>query len=84
MKHLAFTLTAFCLLASCATTQGTQALGTATGAAIGASLAGDGNKTQGALIGATAGLIAGSVVAAQGQCTWTRADGSTYIAPCPN
>jgi hypothetical protein len=84
MKHLAWTLPILFLLAACDTPQGTQALGTATGAAIGAAVAGDGNKTQGALIGATAGLIAGSVVAAQGQCTWANPDGTTFLAPCPN
>ena len=84
MKRLAALLPILFVLAACSTPQGTQALGTVTGAAIGAAMAPDGSKTQGALIGATAGLIAGSVVAAQGQCTWRNPDGTTFIAPCPN
>ena len=83
MKKLVLILPLLTLLAACQTTQGTQALGTVTGAALGSALAPDGSRTEGALIGATAGLIAGSVVAAQGQCTWTNPDGTTYIAPCP-
>ena len=84
MTRLIWILPVLGLLAACDTVQGTQIAGTAAGAAIGAAVAPDGSKTEGALIGATAGLIAGSVVAAQGQCTWRNPDGTTFIAPCPN
>ncbi len=83
MMKLALILPILTLLAACTTPQGTQIAGTVAGAALGSALAPDGSRTEGALIGATAGLIAGSVVAAQGQCTWTNPDGTTYIAPCP-
>jgi outer membrane lipoprotein SlyB len=83
MKKLALILPLLGLLAACDTTQGTQAMGTVAGAALGSAMAPEGSRTEGALIGATAGLIAGSVVAAQGQCNWTNPDGTTYLAPCP-
>jgi CDP-diglyceride synthetase len=88
MKHLVWMLPLLGLVAACDTAQGNQMLGTATGAALGAAVAPDGKKTEGALIGATAGLIAGSMIApatptSSGQCLWERPDGTRYSAPCP-
>jgi len=89
MKHFAWILPMLCLVAACDTQQGNQMAGTVAGAALGAAVAPDGKQTQGALIGATAGLIAGSMIApatptSNGQCLWQRPDGTRYYAPCPN
>ena len=84
MRNLVWLLPVLYLVAACDTVQGNQLAGTATGAALGAAIAPPGSKTEGALIGATAGLIAGSIVTpmAPGMCLWQRSDGSQFTAPC--
>lgn len=87
MKFISITLAAAALaLAACNTTpeQNTM-IGAVGGAAVGHSIASDGNKTTGALIGAAAGAVAGSMVGqhSNGQCRFADGRGGTYIAPCP-
>ncbi len=85
MKKLAWMLPVLGLVAACDTLEGTQLATSATGAAVGAAVSGNGDKTEGALIGATAGLIAGTLLGqtANGQCVYQRADGTQYITNCP-
>ena len=56
------------------------------GAALGNIIAGDGNKTEGTLLGAAAGAALGGIAAGAGQpkqCRYQYANGSTYVAACP-
>lgn len=84
MTKTAWILPALLLMAACSTLEGTQVAGTATGAVVGAALAPPGMQTTGAVIGATAGLIAGTLIGqtAGGQCLYQRQDGSQFTAAC--
>ena len=84
MIKLAWILPVLTLVAACSTLEGTQIAGTATGAVVGAALAPPGMQTTGAVIGATAGLVAGTLLGqtASGLCLWQRADGTQFTAPC--
>lgn len=60
-----------------------QVLGTTAGAVIGAAVTPN-DRTQGALLGAAAGLAATSLVGQteSGECVYQRQDGSRFIGPC--
>lgn len=59
-------------------------LGAGAGAIVGAAATGN---MRGAVVGAAAGAgtgaIIGAVASRDGNCRYQRADGSTYVAPCP-
>ena len=84
MKKLVWILPVLMVMAGCSTLEGTQVAGTATGAVIGAALAPPGMQTTGAVVGATAGLVAGTLLGqtAGGQCLYRRQDGTQYTAAC--
>lgn len=79
-------------LMGCATTTPmsptTQAVGAGAvgGAALGNIIAKKGNKAEGTLLGAAAGAALGGIAAGVGQpkqCSYRYANGSTYLAACP-
>ena len=71
------------LLSACAGLNENQVLGTTAGAVIGAAVT-PGDRTQGALFGAAAGLAATSFLGrtASGECVYQRQDGSRFVGPC--
>jgi hypothetical protein len=87
MNKFVMTLPLIGLLAGCNTLNQPlndgQVLGTATGAVIGAAVTPN-NRTEGALLGAAAGLVATSLVGQTpgGECVYRRQDGSQFIGPC--
>jgi|AntRauTorckE5430_2_1112549.scaffolds.fasta_scaffold34139_3 hypothetical protein len=85
MKKFIMLLPMIAALAACDTPDGTLAATTAAGALAGASVSSSNDRTKGAIIGAGAGLLAGTLINRQsnGNCTYQRPDGSTYIAACP-
>ncbi|MEH6829730.1 YMGG-like glycine zipper-containing protein [Sulfitobacter sp.] len=85
MKKLAYVIPMLAALAACDTPDGRLAATTAAGAVIGASVSGSNDKAKGAIIGGAAGLAAGTLINRQsnGNCTYQRNDGSTYVAACP-
>lgn len=73
------------VLAACATQEQNQIAGTLTGAAIGAAVSNDGDKSKGIIIGGLSGLAAGTLIGqrdTQGRCLYERPDGSRYYASC--
>jgi hypothetical protein len=52
---------------------------------LGAAVSDDGDRIEGALIGATVGAAAGLLLGQtdDGNCRYRRSDGSEYIAACP-
>lgn len=85
MKKLFLALPMIAALAACETQEGTLAASAVTGAVIGSSVSSSSDRTKGAIIGAGAGLLAGTLINRQsnGNCTYQRPDGSTYVAACP-
>lgn len=85
MKRLALVIPMIAALAACDTPDGRLAAATVTGAVIGASVSGSNDKAKGAIIGGAAGLAAGTLInrGQNGNCTYQRPNGSTYIAACP-
>lgn len=72
-------------LAACETQEQNQVAGTLTGAAIGAAVSSNGDKSKGIIIGGLTGLAAGTVIGTrdtQGRCLYQRADGTRYYASC--
>lgn len=69
-------------LAGCTTAEQTAAAGAATGAVAGALISGN---ARGAAVGAVVGGASGYVIGrlSNGNCRYRAADGSTYIARCP-
>jgi uncharacterized membrane protein len=84
MLKIIWVVPAVLALAGCEDMTQQQMYGTAGGAVIGA-VATPNNPLQGALIGGTVGLVAGTYLGhdAQGNCVYQRTDGSRYIAACP-
>lgn len=83
MNKFLMTLPLLGLLGACGDLSENQVLGTAAGAVIGAAVT-PGDRTQGALFGAAAGLAATSFIGrtASGECVYQRQDGSRFIGPC--
>jgi uncharacterized membrane protein len=83
---LALPLVAALGLGACVSSpEQSTAVGALTGAAVGAAVSGDGDKTQGALTGAAVGAIAGTLIGQTnqpGQCYYRDAYGNRYIAAC--
>lgn len=83
-KYLLILPIAGMALAACQPNQNTT-IGALGGAAVGAAVAGDGDRAEGALIGAALGAAAGSLIGPapqQGQCYYRNQQGQRYIAPC--
>jgi hypothetical protein len=82
MKKFLMALPLVGLLSACGLNDG-QVLGTTTGAVIGAAVTPN-DRTQGALLGAAAGLAVTSVVGTTpgGECVYRRQDGTQFIGPC--
>jgi hypothetical protein len=73
------------LLAACETPTQTAAAAGATGAVIGAAVAGDDNRLAGAALGGAAGLAASQLIGpanTAGNCVYRDARGERVIAPC--
>jgi outer membrane lipoprotein SlyB len=85
VKKLLMVLPMIAALAACETQDGTLAATTLAGAVVGSSVSGSNDRAKGAIIGAGAGLLAGTLINRQsnGNCTYQRPDGSTYVAACP-
>lgn len=85
MKKLALVIPMIAALGACDTPDGRLAASTAAGAVLGASVSGSNDKAKGAIIGGAAGLAAGTLInrSQTGNCTYQRANGTTYIAACP-
>lgn len=92
MFRIIYALPVALSLAGCANTTAmdptTQAIGAGAigGAALGNIIAGEGSKTEGTLLGAAAGAALGGIAAGAGQpkqCRYQYANGSTYVAACP-
>ena len=83
MNKFLMALPLLSLLGACADLSGNQVLGTTAGAVIGAAVT-PGDRTQGALFGAAAGLAATSYLGrtASGECVYQRQDGSRFVGPC--
>jgi hypothetical protein len=86
MNKFLMTLPLIGLMAGCGGYGGLnegQVLGTTTGAVIGAAVTPN-DRTQGALLGAAAGLVATSLVGttASGECVYRRQDGTQFVGPC--
>ena len=72
-------------LAACETQGQSTLLGAATGAAIGRTVSGPGDKTLGTLVGGAAGAIAGNLIGrtnTPGECLYEAANGQRYRARC--
>lgn len=92
MKKLLLALPLVALVAGCNTynagpnTNATLG-GGAAGAAIGAAVADDGDRFEGALIGGALGAAAGNLIGRSqnrpGQCVYRNANGQQYYAACP-
>lgn len=83
MKKLLMLLPVVALVAACETPEQRALTGAATGAAVGALVSSDEDRTKGALIGGATGLIAGTLIGqdSSGQCLYRRQDGSTFTGP---
>lgn len=72
-------------LAACETQEQNQVAGTLTGAAIGAAVSNDDDKSTGIIVGGLTGLAAGTLIGQRdtsGRCLYQRPDGSRYYANC--
>ncbi|MEF3046989.1 glycine zipper 2TM domain-containing protein [Pseudotabrizicola sp. L79] len=72
-------------LAGCQTPGQNAALGGITGAAVGAAVSSDSDRTKGALIGAAVGVAASTLIGpanTPGQCYYRDANGNRFIAAC--
>lgn len=83
MTKFFMVLPVMALLGGCAGLSEGQVLGTTTGAVIGAAVTPN-DRTQGALLGAAAGLAATTLLGqtATGECVYQRQDGTRFIGPC--
>jgi outer membrane lipoprotein SlyB len=73
-------------VAACTPTDQATAIGALGGAAVGAAVSGDGDKTKGAVVGAIVGATAANLLgpaASPGQCRYVDQYGNEYIAACP-
>ena len=85
MKKLLFVLPLAVLVTACETREQRIVTGAATGAAIGAVVADDDKRVEGAAIGGTLGIIAGALIgpaSEAGKCRYRYPDGREYIADC--
>lgn len=85
MKKFAYIIPMIAALAACDTPDGRLAASTAAGAVIGASVSSSDDRAKGAIIGGAAGLAAGTLInrGQNGNCTYQRNNGTTYVAACP-
>lgn len=73
-------------LAACSQTEQGAVIGGASGAAIGAAVAGSGNRAEGALVGGAIGAVAGGLIGRandNANCRYRDNYGREYIARCP-
>ncbi len=73
-------------LAACQTVEQNAALGALGGAAVGAAVSSDSDRTKGALVGAAVGAVAAATLIGpaptKGQCYYRDQNGQQYIAAC--
>lgn len=83
MTKLVLIFPMLALISACDPLEQQQLYGTVGGAALGAAVTPN-DPTEGALIGGTAGLIAGTLLGqtATGECVYQRQDGSRFVGPC--
>lgn len=89
MKKAILMLPVAAVLAACETTGGDRSTltGAAAGAAIGAAVADDDNRLEGAVIGGAAGAAAGNLIGranSPGDCVYRDQFGNRYVAECPS
>ncbi|OYX45139.1 MAG: hypothetical protein B7Z02_02530 [Rhodobacterales bacterium 32-67-9] len=87
MKTLMLAIPLVSIVAACETPE-ERAVGTGAlaGAALGAAVADDGDRAEGALIGGAAGAVVGGLIGqAQqpGDCVYQDRYGNRYVAACP-
>lgn len=85
MKKFLMVLPLVAALAACETQEQNQIAGTIGGAAIGAAVSNDDDKSTGIIVGGLTGLAAGTLIGqrdTQGRCLYQRPDGSRYYANC--
>jgi len=85
MKKLLLVLPVVGALAACETQTQSSVTGAAAGAALGAVVSGDDDKTKGAVLGGLAGAAAGAYLGRgkNGQCVYQNSAGQRYTAACP-
>lgn len=87
MKNRNFILPILVLLAACQTSeQRSVGTGALAGAAIGAAVADDDDRLEGAIVGGAAGALVGTLIGqAQkpGDCVYEDRYGRRYVAACP-
>ncbi|MEZ5886155.1 MAG: glycine zipper domain-containing protein [Paracoccaceae bacterium] len=86
MRKCLLVLPLFAALSACQTPEQTAMAGAATGAALGAVVADDGDELKGAVLGGAVGLAAGALIGqAQqpGMCIYRDRYGRQYTAACP-
>ncbi len=87
MNKLIFALPVVALTAACETTSTNQSTltGAAAGAALGAVVADDDDRLEGAVIGGAAGAAAGNLIGranSPGDCVYQDQYGNEYVAEC--
>lgn len=85
MKKFLIILPLVAGLAACETQEQNQIAGTLGGAALGAAVSNDDDKSTGIIVGGLAGLAAGTLIGqrdTQGRCLYQRPDGTRYYATC--
>lgn len=87
MKQRTFILPILLVLTACQTTeQRSVGTGALAGAAIGAAVADDDDRLEGAIVGGAAGAVVGTLIGqAQkpGDCVYEDRYGRRYVAACP-
>ncbi len=86
MKKILLLMAMVTPLAACSQTEQGATIGGVSGAVIGSSIAGRGNKTEGALIGAGVGAVAGGLIGRANEnndCYYRDRRGRRYVEPCP-
>jgi uncharacterized membrane protein len=85
LRSFILSLSALGLAACVATPEQNTAIGALSGAAVGAAVSNDGDRTKGILAGAAVGAIAGTYLGQTnqpGKCYYRDANGQRFIADC--
>jgi hypothetical protein len=86
MKKLVLALALIMPIAACTPTEKGAVIGGASGAAIGAAVAG--NSTEGAIVGGAIGAVAGALIGKsterRGYCEYRDRRGRVYVDRCPD
>lgn len=88
MRKAILFIPALAITAACETLPGDRSTqtGAAAGALIGAAVADDDDRLEGAVLGGAAGAVAGNLIGranSPGDCIYRDANGNRYVADCP-